>query len=760
MEEDPAVEDDDVVTLALRKARYNEIVQIEVKRGDDEDDKEGGATSEEVCLVACLDETHGGIQWNPLQLDTPESRIQRHLQTKQWVIPMLNDRRRNELYQQAIVKAVDALRQDPANEEPTTVLDIGTGTGLLSMMVAQTLTKSGRSIETIQALEMSTAMAALAKRVINDNQLQNHINVTTVHSSGLQTTQLAHLCVSELLESGLLGEGLLPSLRDAWGRLLRPHAIMIPQGIRVYAAVLEGEWLLSYHPATLLNNKEEGLSYRSMSDASTTATAPSVPVAVPIHADKLLRDGCLRLLTEAECVLVINLDRKERLPSERGQNTTVSTLVRQSGTAHAILVWWDLDLWRGQTESETTISYSMKPGAEPFQDHWHQCLHIPPYPVNVAAGNAVTLRASHNDLRVQVALLEPGEEVESVSSAKRARWDTNVAFSAATWPFSPQRVFQLNDSQRQRFYQDAISRALAALETDVHVLDVSDFSWCACLSAKAGCHRVTSLESSTCGTLANLAARLAQDSDCTRGGACQFEILACHIENLSLEAIGGTPMTLLVSEPYYEILEGWPLLEALNYYYMVRFLRTQGIVSTETTVIPARCRIMVCAIESEQLRAAYRCCGDREGSSHVCGLDHTALTELRTGHRTLLSLPMWQIDYRALTANFEIASLLYDTPSHDDLRFSSELVVREGGRVDAVMVWLEYQCGRGNDVQTYSTNCRSYQQQVHVVQGSLPNFYKDADVTSVGVQLDFGGLDNNMDYRINVRLNYRESGTS
>eukprot|EP00536_Pseudo-nitzschia_multiseries_P011243 jgi/Psemu1/326380/estExt_fgenesh1_pg.C_3730004 len=48
------------------------------------------------------------------------------------------------------------------------------------------------------------------------------------------------LCTSELLESGLLGEGWLPAMRDAWDRHLHPDAVVLPQSARVYARLVSG----------------------------------------------------------------------------------------------------------------------------------------------------------------------------------------------------------------------------------------------------------------------------------------------------------------------------------------------------------------------------------------------------------------------------------------------------------------------------------------------------------------------------------------
>ena len=44
----------------------------------------------------------------------------------------------------------------------------------------------------------------------------------------------ADVLLSELLDSTLLGEGVLATVRDAW-RLLKPGAIVLPCAARVYA---------------------------------------------------------------------------------------------------------------------------------------------------------------------------------------------------------------------------------------------------------------------------------------------------------------------------------------------------------------------------------------------------------------------------------------------------------------------------------------------------------------------------------------------
>ena len=47
----------------------------------------------------------------------------------------------------------------------------------------------------------------------------------------------ADIVISEILDSALLGEGVLPSLRDAFTRLAKPGALAVPQSATVYGQV-------------------------------------------------------------------------------------------------------------------------------------------------------------------------------------------------------------------------------------------------------------------------------------------------------------------------------------------------------------------------------------------------------------------------------------------------------------------------------------------------------------------------------------------
>jgi tetratricopeptide (TPR) repeat protein len=144
-----------------------------------------------------------------------------------WHFTMLEDHARNEAFCRAIDRAV---------RQGMHVLDIGTGTGLLSMMAVRA------GAECVTAVEANKEMAHIARRIIGQNGFEDDIQVFNMHSTlmkvGKELPRPADVVVAEIVDAALLGEGVLPSLRHARAALTVEKPIMIPQGARVFGALV------------------------------------------------------------------------------------------------------------------------------------------------------------------------------------------------------------------------------------------------------------------------------------------------------------------------------------------------------------------------------------------------------------------------------------------------------------------------------------------------------------------------------------------
>jgi len=149
-----------------------------------------------------------------------------------WHVEIVRDSSRNNAYEAALRRAVF-----PGCK----VLEIGTGTGLLSMMAVRL---GAREVITC---EFEPAVAMAARQIIASNGFGDHIKVLSKHSTALDVTRdlngPADILVSEILANDLLGEGTLPALEHAYRHLLKPGAPIIPARGRVRVALAsDDDW--------------------------------------------------------------------------------------------------------------------------------------------------------------------------------------------------------------------------------------------------------------------------------------------------------------------------------------------------------------------------------------------------------------------------------------------------------------------------------------------------------------------------------------
>ena len=130
---------------------------------------------------------------------------------------MLHDSERNRLYYDGLRSAVRLLR---SKGEPVHVLDIGTGTGLLSMMAA------ALGADSVTAVEEFKPMAACAKEVMALNGFADKIRLIRKRSTevevgeGKDMRRRANLLVTEVFDTELIGEGAVGTYNHAHKHLL------------------------------------------------------------------------------------------------------------------------------------------------------------------------------------------------------------------------------------------------------------------------------------------------------------------------------------------------------------------------------------------------------------------------------------------------------------------------------------------------------------------------------------------------------------
>jgi type II protein arginine methyltransferase len=295
-----------------------------------------------------------------------------------WHIPMLNDTRRNDAFEAAIIAAI-ATRGPEAR-----VLDIGTGSGLLSMMAA----RAGAQVVT--ACEMVPAIADMARAIIADNGYADRITVHTAPSGELAVGEhlatRADILVSEILSSDLLTEKVIDTFEDTHARLLKPDAIIIPRAAAAIGCLVESLVLEDY------------VFVGEVSGFDVSAFGGLAAQKLPIHGTMT---GWKRLSGDVE-LLRIDLTRTAH-PSDL---QLLSIPVLADGRAAGIVQWMQVDLAEGITFDNHPDGYT--------DGGWLQVLHAFPQPIAVRAGDVLHLAAGHDRVTL---ILRP---LELASAAARA----------------------------------------------------------------------------------------------------------------------------------------------------------------------------------------------------------------------------------------------------------------------------------------------------------------------------------------------------
>lgn len=787
---------------ALKSAKYNEAVILTVASSSSDEglNLKKNNDRREIVLVPSLDIDNGGVVWKDACTSSITSSlsseidvgISRHIRTKKWVIPMLNDDRRNKLYdtsikrgcKAAIEKILDRKQGDTDEIETMRVLDIGSGTGLLAMMAAKHSLdiakehQASKDIAPIQiavsSVEMASAMARLACKTISNNSLDKVIHVTEAHSSDeaftafVPSSAKANVCTSELLESGLLGEGIIPALRDAWQRHLCEDAIVIPQKARVYAQVIECSWITNFQGPNLYS---ENVSFSTTSDPSSVLLGGNN--VVPVHAEALLSqddnssfnlgkapsdddDGiCAKLLSEPKLVLEFDFTSKESIPSKMGRSIKKEIIASDAGKAHGVLFWWDIDLY-GETYSTM---------GEHWQDHWQQCVFVFGSDVHaqeLKKNEPFILTSSHDDYIISFQIEKQPMPNDKCNSQKRQKISKEVPRH-----ISSERALQLNDKERFSNLSQAIKTALEDKGMHASVLDLSDFSLCSLIAAtQLEASNITSIESSY-GDIPMLSALVTQIGNKLPKEGCNFQIINTHLENLSLEHFQGKPVDIIMSEPYYEILQGWNLACALNYHYIIKSLKQRGLVKADALSVPSYASVKCCAIEFHHCVTDAHC-GLNVKAECICTFKHKdAILYGQNFHTHDMIFPLWQYKWKKLSDTFTVAKITYegDVKSmliHGDGEWSKVKMLR-AGTCHGIVHWIDYGLrvkdgnnSSGQDESVFrvmSTGNRYNQQSIRMLSSPITIQQKDVGLLELLVKPLFqDAIEGIEDYSFEIKV--------
>lgn len=139
---------------------------------------------------------------------------------------MLRDSARCEAYRQALAKSVT-----PGG----VVLDVGAGTGILSLFAAEVGARKVYAVE-------RTSVVDVARQLIAANRAEEQVQITQGDVETVGLPEKVDLVVSEWMGGYGVDEGFLPAVLLARDRWLKPQGRMLPERVTAWIApVWDGE---------------------------------------------------------------------------------------------------------------------------------------------------------------------------------------------------------------------------------------------------------------------------------------------------------------------------------------------------------------------------------------------------------------------------------------------------------------------------------------------------------------------------------------
>jgi hypothetical protein len=296
------------------------------------------------------------------ELDRRLGRIYR-ASVPRWHFAMLNDRDRNRAFAEAINRS---------NVRDKVVLDIGAGTGLLSMLAA----KQGAAH--VYACEMVAPVADKAVEIIATNGYSDKVTLIPKISHdlriGVDMPRRADVLISETIDCGFVGEGFLSSLQHARSELLTPDAALVPRRFTLEGALLESADVFGLNRI----DEVEGFDLAGFNELATRGYFP-VRLNTWRH----------RLMSTPSRLLGLDLESYSFTPV----NETVELTANANGIVHGVVFWFDVELVPGVRLSNTPCTGT---------SHWMQAFACFERPIAVAKGDHVVVDLSFSQSAVDI----------------------------------------------------------------------------------------------------------------------------------------------------------------------------------------------------------------------------------------------------------------------------------------------------------------------------------------------------------------------
>lgn len=313
--------------------------------------------------VKDLDEVEQMQKWQDEEYFESYYHMRLHLE-------MLGDKPRTEAYRTAVIHNSNFVQHK-------TVLDVGSGTGILSMFCA----REGKARK-VYAVEASS-LADHITDVLQENNLEQTITVIKGRVETITLPEKVDIIISEWMGTFLLFEYMIDSViyaRDHW---LKPGGVMWPTLAQLFIFPCNAEEL--YHQKVGVWKQQYGFSFSTLKQKAVEDFFDRPIIDHELLPSDYLSDPMSIAKLDMNAIDVVKLE---------SWSCDFKFVVNKVGNLHGFGSWFDVEFHSPLSMDDDLSANTPKPvilstSPNDPKTHWKNAVFVLDEPVKVAQGNVI-----------------------------------------------------------------------------------------------------------------------------------------------------------------------------------------------------------------------------------------------------------------------------------------------------------------------------------------------------------------------------------